>query len=154
MVASPQRPSARPSWLGVCATDAALPTLIGDLGRCQSQCIGTTVVTASPGISNAWDGLTGGLYSPRDRDDRVAGRVLEVDGAWTSPRGRTHAFTRPILCGGDNHCTTRQVPAVSPGAGSTASRSQEGAAADLALALVASDLGARVGKGAGAVRRV
>jgi hypothetical protein len=68
----------------------------------------------------------------------VDGTHAEVDGAWTSPRGHTDAFARPILGGGDNRCTSRQVPAVSPGAGSTASRSQQGAAADLALALVAS----------------
>jgi agmatine deiminase len=30
---------------------------------------------------NAWGGLEGGLYSPWDRDDRVAAKVLEVEGA-------------------------------------------------------------------------
>jgi agmatine deiminase len=30
---------------------------------------------------NAWGGLDGGLYSPWDRDDRVAQKVLEVQGA-------------------------------------------------------------------------
>ena len=30
---------------------------------------------------NAWGGLDGGLYSPWERDDRVAARVLEVEGA-------------------------------------------------------------------------
>jgi agmatine deiminase len=30
---------------------------------------------------NAWGGLEGGLYSPWDRDDRVAARVLEIEGA-------------------------------------------------------------------------
>jgi agmatine deiminase len=30
---------------------------------------------------NAWGGLDGGLYSPWDRDDRVAAKVLEVEGA-------------------------------------------------------------------------
>ncbi|MBS1678269.1 MAG: agmatine deiminase [Actinobacteria bacterium] len=29
---------------------------------------------------NAWGGLEGGLYSPWDRDDRVAAKVLEVEG--------------------------------------------------------------------------
>jgi agmatine deiminase len=29
---------------------------------------------------NAWGGLDGGLYSPWDRDDRVAAKVLEVEG--------------------------------------------------------------------------
>ena len=31
-------------------------------------------------IFNAWGGLDGGLYSPWDRDDRVAAKVLEVEG--------------------------------------------------------------------------
>ncbi len=30
---------------------------------------------------NAWGGLEGGLYSPWDRDDRVAAKVLEIEGA-------------------------------------------------------------------------
>ena len=30
---------------------------------------------------NAWGGLDGGLYSPWDRDDRVAAKVLEIEGA-------------------------------------------------------------------------
>jgi agmatine deiminase len=30
---------------------------------------------------NAWGGLDGGLYSPWDRDDRVARKVLEIEGA-------------------------------------------------------------------------
>jgi agmatine deiminase len=30
---------------------------------------------------NAWGGLDGGLYLPWDRDERVAGKVLEVEGA-------------------------------------------------------------------------
>ena len=30
---------------------------------------------------NAWGGLLGGLYFPWDRDDRVAGKLLEVEGA-------------------------------------------------------------------------
>lgn len=30
---------------------------------------------------NAWGGHDGGLYAPWDRDDRVAGKVLEVEGA-------------------------------------------------------------------------
>jgi agmatine deiminase len=30
---------------------------------------------------NAWGGLEGGLYSPWDRDDQVAARVLEIEGA-------------------------------------------------------------------------
>jgi agmatine deiminase len=30
---------------------------------------------------NAWGGLKGGLYSPWDRDDRVAAKVLEIEGA-------------------------------------------------------------------------
>jgi agmatine deiminase len=30
---------------------------------------------------NAWGGLDGGLYSPWDRDDRVAAKVLETEGA-------------------------------------------------------------------------
>jgi agmatine deiminase len=32
-------------------------------------------------VFNAWGGLEGGLYSPWERDDRVAARVLEVEGA-------------------------------------------------------------------------
>jgi agmatine deiminase len=32
-------------------------------------------------IFNAWGGLEGGLYFPLDRDDRVARKVLEVEGA-------------------------------------------------------------------------
>jgi len=32
-------------------------------------------------IFNAWGGLEGGLYSPWERDDRVAARVLEIEGA-------------------------------------------------------------------------
>jgi agmatine deiminase len=31
-------------------------------------------------VFNAWGGLDGGLYSPWDRDDRVAAKVLEVQG--------------------------------------------------------------------------
>ncbi|HEY4811064.1 MAG TPA: agmatine deiminase [Solirubrobacteraceae bacterium] len=30
---------------------------------------------------NAWGGLNGGLYFPWDRDERVAGKVLEIEGA-------------------------------------------------------------------------
>jgi agmatine deiminase len=30
---------------------------------------------------NAWGGLEGGLYFPWDKDDRVAGKVLEIEGA-------------------------------------------------------------------------
>jgi agmatine deiminase len=30
---------------------------------------------------NAWGGLSGGLYFPWDRDERVAGKVLEIEGA-------------------------------------------------------------------------
>ncbi len=30
---------------------------------------------------NAWGGLAGGLYFPWDRDDRAAGKVLEIEGA-------------------------------------------------------------------------
>jgi agmatine deiminase len=32
-------------------------------------------------VFNAWGGLDGGLYSPWKRDDRVAARVLEIEGA-------------------------------------------------------------------------
>jgi agmatine deiminase len=32
-------------------------------------------------IFNAWGGLDGGLYSPWERDDRVARKVLEIEGA-------------------------------------------------------------------------
>ena len=47
----------------------------------------TFVVDASGGRRgvdwrfNAWGGLDGGLYFPWDRDERVAGKVLEVEGA-------------------------------------------------------------------------
>jgi agmatine deiminase len=32
-------------------------------------------------VFNAWGGLEGGLYTPWERDDRVAARVLEIEGA-------------------------------------------------------------------------
>jgi agmatine deiminase len=32
-------------------------------------------------VFNAWGGLDGGLYSPWERDDRVAAQVLEIEGA-------------------------------------------------------------------------
>lgn len=50
--------------------------------------IGPTFVTSSSGGRrgidwhfNAWGGLEGGLYFPWDRDDRVARKVLEIEGA-------------------------------------------------------------------------
>ena len=46
---------------------------------------------------NAWGGLQGGLYSPWDRDERVAAKVLEVE--------RADRYRAPlVLEGGSIHC--------------------------------------------------
>ena len=46
---------------------------------------------------NAWGGLHGGLYQPWDRDERVAAKVLEVEGA--------DRYRAPlVLEGGSIHC--------------------------------------------------
>ena len=68
---------------------------------------------------NAWGGLEGGLYSPWDRDDRVAAKVLEIEGAdryRRAARARGRLDPRRRRGHGADHRRVPAQPQPQPGA--------------------------------------